>query len=62
LRSNGASLPWTSKEVPLFHLTLWIKAELIDNSTCNWIQAWIIRQFWLKAYPATEFEIKSATL
>ncbi len=62
LLSNGISLPWTGTEVPLFHLTLWIEGQPIDNQTCNLIQSWIIRQFWLRKHWDKEIEIKIANL
>jgi 5S rRNA maturation endonuclease (ribonuclease M5) len=57
LHVNSVSLPWTGKEVPLFYLTLKIKGERVDNLTCNQIQSWIIREFWLRQNPEAEINI-----
>ena len=62
LLSKGVSLPWTGDEVPLFHLTLWIDGNLVDNLICNQIQSWIIRQFWFRKYSKMEIKIKNAKL
>jgi hypothetical protein len=48
--------------VPLFHITLWIEGQPIDNQICNLIQSWIIRQFWLRKHRDKEIEIKIAKL
>ncbi len=57
LHVNSVSLPWTGKEVPLFYLTLRTDGERVDNLTCNQIQSWIIREFWLRQNPEAEINI-----
>jgi hypothetical protein len=57
LRSDGVSDAWTGKEVPLFHLTLRLNGERADNLTCNRIQSWIIREFWLRQSPEAEISV-----
>ncbi len=57
LRSNDASEAWTGKEVPLYHLTVKISGERADNLTCNQIQSWIIREFWLRRSPEAEISL-----
>jgi hypothetical protein len=57
LRSDGVSEAWTGKDVPLFHLTVRANGERVKNETCNQIQAWIIREHWLRQSPETEIDI-----
>jgi hypothetical protein len=57
LRSNDASEAWTGKEVPLYHLTVKISGERADNLTCNQIQSWLIREFWLRKSPEAEISV-----
>ncbi len=56
LRSEDVSDQWTGDDVPLFYLTLKIKGERAENLTCNEIQSWIIREFWLRKSPEAEFD------
>ncbi len=57
LRSDDISDAWTGKDVPLFHLTLRRNGERVDNITCNQIQSWILREFWLRQSPETEISV-----
>jgi hypothetical protein len=54
LRVNSVSLAWTGDAVPLFHLTVKRNGERLENITCNQIQAWIIREHWLRQTPEAE--------
>jgi hypothetical protein len=55
LHANSVSLPWTSDDVPLFHITLKANGKWLENETCNQIQSWILRAFWLRQNPKAEF-------
>jgi hypothetical protein len=57
LRSDDISDAWTGKEVPSFYLTVKISGERADNLTCNRIQSWIIREFWLRQSPEAEISV-----
>jgi hypothetical protein len=57
LRSDGVSDAWTGKDVPLYHLTVKISGERADNLTCNQIQSWLIREFWLRQSPEAEISV-----
>jgi 5S rRNA maturation endonuclease (ribonuclease M5) len=57
LHANSVSLPWTPDGVPLFHLTVKSNSERLDNITCNQIQSWILREFWLRQNPKAEFGV-----
>jgi hypothetical protein len=57
LRVNGVSDAWTGKEVPSFYLTVKIKGERVEGVTCNRIQSWIIREFWLRRSPEAEISV-----
>jgi DNA primase len=57
LRSGDVQAEWTGKDVPLFHLTLRMNGERVDNITCNQIQSWIIREFWLRKSPEAGINI-----
>ncbi len=54
LHANSVSLPWAS-DVPLFHITLKANGKWLENETCNQIQSWILREFWLRQNPKAEF-------
>ncbi len=54
LHVNSVSLPWTGDDVPLLYLTLRLNGERVENLTCNQIQCWIIREFWLRKSPEAE--------
>jgi DNA primase len=56
LHANSVSLPWTGKDVPLFYLTLRLNGERLESVTCNEIQSWVIREFWLRQSPEIEVE------
>jgi hypothetical protein len=43
--------------VPLFHLTLKSDGKWLENETCNQIQSWILREFWLRQNPKAEFGV-----
>jgi 5S rRNA maturation endonuclease (ribonuclease M5) len=55
LHANSVSLPWTGDDVPLFHITLKANGKRLENETCNQIQSWILREFWLRQNPEAEF-------
>ncbi|MGI8494364.1 MAG: toprim domain-containing protein [Pyrinomonadaceae bacterium] len=55
LRANSVSLPWTSDDVPLFHITLKANGKWLENETCNQIQSWVLREFWLRQNSKAEF-------
>jgi hypothetical protein len=57
LRVNSASLAWTGDDVPLFHLTLKANGKWLENETCNLIQSWVLREFWLRQSPEAEIDI-----
>jgi hypothetical protein len=57
LHVNSVSLPWTGDDVPLFHLTVKRNGERLGNTTCNQIQSWILREFWLRQSPKAEFGV-----
>jgi hypothetical protein len=57
LRVNDISDAWTGKEVPLFYPTVKISGERVEGVTCNRIQSWILREFWLRQSPETEIDI-----
>jgi hypothetical protein len=57
LHANSVSLPWTGKAVPSFHIILKTNGKWLENETCNQIQAWILREFWLRQYPIAEFGV-----
>jgi hypothetical protein len=57
LRANSVSLAWTPDDVPLFHLTLKAGGKWLENETCNQIQAWILREFWLRQNPEAEISV-----
>jgi hypothetical protein len=56
---DDVSGEWTGKDVPLFYLTLKFDGKYIDAFTCNQIQGWIIREFWLRGFPEAEIEIRN---
>ncbi len=56
LHANSVSLPWTGDDVPLFLLMLKLNGKRVESVTCNEIQAWIIREFWLRKSPEAEFD------
>jgi hypothetical protein len=56
LRSDDILGEWAGKDVPLFHLTPRSNEERLKNLTCNKIQSWIIREFWLRQNPKTEID------
>ncbi len=62
LRSDDVLGEWTGKAVPLFYLTLKTNGERADAQTCNLIQSWIVREFWLRNYSETEIIIKAVKL
>jgi hypothetical protein len=55
LRAGSVSLAWTPDNVPLFHITLKANGKWLENETCNQIQSWILREFWLRQNPKAEF-------
>jgi hypothetical protein len=57
LHANSVSLPWTGDDVPLFHVTLKANGKWLENETCNQIQSWVLRQFWLRQNPQAEFGV-----
>jgi hypothetical protein len=57
LRSKDVSDQWTGGDVPLFHLTLKADGKWLKNETCNQIQAWIIREHWLRQTPEAEISV-----
>ncbi len=57
LRANSVSLPWTSDDVPLFYITLKANGNWLENETCNQIQSWVLREFWLRQNPKAEFGV-----
>jgi phage/plasmid primase-like uncharacterized protein len=57
LRVNSVSLPWTGEDVPLFLLTLKMNGKRVEDVTCNQIQAWILREFWLRQSPEAEISV-----
>jgi phage/plasmid primase-like uncharacterized protein len=57
LRVNSASLTWTPNNVPLFHLTLKSDGKWLENETCNQIQSWVLREFWLRQTPEAEISV-----
>jgi hypothetical protein len=57
LRANSVSLPWTSDGVPLFHITLKTDGKWLENETCNQIQSWVLREFWLRQSPEAEISV-----
>jgi hypothetical protein len=57
LHVNSVSMPWTGEDVPLFLLMLKTDGERADNLTCNEIQSWIIREFWLRRSPEAEISV-----
>jgi hypothetical protein len=57
LHANSVSLPWTGDDVPLFHITLKANGKRLESVTCNEIQAWIIREFWLRQSPEAEISV-----
>jgi DNA-directed RNA polymerase subunit RPC12/RpoP len=59
LRSDNVSLPWTGKDLPLFHLSITATGERLENLTCNQIQSWIVREHWLRQSPETQIDIMS---
>ncbi len=46
---------WTGKDIPLFYLTLLFNGEILESYVCNYIQVCIIREFWLRTFPESEF-------
>jgi hypothetical protein len=54
LHANSVSLPWTGEDVPLFLLTLKLDDKRVEDVTCNQIQSWILREFWLRKSPEAE--------
>jgi hypothetical protein len=57
LRSSDAQAEWTGKDVPLFNLTLRRNGKRVDNITCNQIQSWILREFWLRQSSEAEISV-----
>ncbi len=57
LRSEDVSDRWTGDDVPLFYLTLRLNGERAENLTCNEIQSWIIREYWLRQSPEAQIDI-----
>jgi hypothetical protein len=57
LRSKDVSDQWTGGDVPLFHLTVKRNGERLENITCNQIQSWILREFWLRQTPEAEISV-----
>jgi 5S rRNA maturation endonuclease (ribonuclease M5) len=57
LHVNSVSMPWTGEDVPLFLLTLKLNGERVEDVTCNQIQAWILREFWLRRSPEAEISV-----
>jgi hypothetical protein len=57
LHVNSVSLAWTGDDVPLFHLTVKSNGERLENMTCNQIQSWIVREFWLRRSSEAEISV-----
>jgi 5S rRNA maturation endonuclease (ribonuclease M5) len=57
LHVNSVSLPWTPDAVPLFHITLKANGKWLENETCNRIQSWVLREFWLRQSPEAEISV-----
>jgi hypothetical protein len=57
LRSEDVSDQWTGDDVPLFHLTVKRGGERLENVTCNQIQSWILREFWLRRSSEAEISV-----
>ncbi len=57
LRSEDVSDQWTGDDVPLFHLTVKKGGERLENITCNQIQSWILREFWLRRSSKAEISV-----
>jgi 5S rRNA maturation endonuclease (ribonuclease M5) len=57
LHVNSVSLPWTGEDVPLFLLMLKTDGERVEDVTCNQIQSWLIREFWLRQSPENEISV-----
>jgi hypothetical protein len=57
LHVNSVSLPWTGEDVPLFLLMLKLNSKRVEDVTCNQIQSWIIREFWLRQSPEAEISV-----
>jgi hypothetical protein len=57
LHVNSVSLAWTGDDVPLFHLTVKSNGERLENVTCNKIQSWILREFWLRQTSEAEISV-----
>jgi hypothetical protein len=55
LRSEDVSDQWTGDDVPLLYLTLRLNGERLESVTCNKIQSWIVREYWLRQSPEAEF-------
>jgi predicted RNA-binding Zn-ribbon protein involved in translation (DUF1610 family) len=57
LHSSSVSMPWTGEDVPLFLLTLKLSGKRGEDVTCNQIQSWIIREYWLRQSPEAEISV-----
>jgi hypothetical protein len=57
LHVNSVSMPWTGEDVPLFLLRLKTSGERVEDVTCNQIQSWLIREFWLRRSPENEISV-----
>ncbi len=57
LRSDDILGEWAGKDVPLFHLMPRAHEDRLKNLTCNEIQSWIVREFWLRQNSGTEIDI-----